>query len=261
MRDSAGLDAAEITRRLRDDGYAVIPRLLDDRAVDGIRRCLDAMLDEAAWGKGFDGTRTRRVWALLAKTRALDTAALHPLVLATTDQLIGPGSQFTMTYATEVHPGQSAQPLHYEQGVYPLPRDRDFVLTAIWAFSEFTAGNGATVVVPRSHRRDAGKPDPGDGVPIEMPAGSLLLMAGRTWHGAGANTSTVPRLAVVLDYVQPWLRPCEAHALIADPAEVRGLPPRLQELLGFGQASPYLGLIDGMHPRDWLAAASTGLAG
>jgi ectoine hydroxylase-related dioxygenase (phytanoyl-CoA dioxygenase family) len=91
-----------------------------------------------------------------------------------------------------------------------------------------------------------------------MPAGSVLLFLGRLWHGVGANTSTRPRLAVVIDYVQAWLRPCEAHTLSADPGQVRLLPQRLQELLGFNQPSPYLGFINGKHPREWLLSSQYG---
>lgn len=72
---------------------------------------------------------------------------------------------------------------------------------------------------------------------------AVLLFSGRLWHGAGANSSGGPRLRMVIDYVQPWLRPCEAHTLSADPGQVRQLPQRLQELLGF---------INGKHPREWL---------
>jgi hypothetical protein len=57
---------------------------------------------------------------------------------------------------------------------------------------------------------------------------------------------------VIIDYVQPWLRPCEAHSLSANLDQVRALPERLQELLGFNQATPYLGFIEGKHPRAWL---------
>jgi ectoine hydroxylase-related dioxygenase (phytanoyl-CoA dioxygenase family) len=107
-------------------------------------------------------------------------------------------------------------------------------------------------VVPGSHRGATARPLAKEAVPVEMPAGSVLLFTGRLWHGAGANSSAAPRLGVVIDYAQPWLRPCEAHTLSADLAQVRQLPWRLQELLGFYQPSPYLGFIDGRHPREWL---------
>jgi len=73
-----------------------------------------------------------------------------------------------------------------------------------------------------------------------------------------AEPCTRPRLGVVIDYAQPWLRPCEARTLSADPDQVRLLPQRLQELLGFNQPSPYLGFINGRHPREWLVNHSRG---
>jgi ectoine hydroxylase-related dioxygenase (phytanoyl-CoA dioxygenase family) len=243
---------AEVVDHLGQVGYAVLPGRLSGADLDAARAGLGALCEAADWGAGFDGTRTKRVWAPLATTRFMDKAALDQLVLAVVEQVIGPGSQFGNAAAIQVHPGQKAQVLHYEQGIYPLPRDRDVMLTALWALDDFTAANGATRIVPGSHRRPAGKPEPDETIPAEMPAGSVLLFSGRLYHGAGANTATAPRLGVVIDYIQPWLRPCEAHTLAAAPAEVRLLPQRLQELLGFNQASPYLGFINGKHPRDWL---------
>lgn len=245
--------ATEIARELKRTGYVVLPGRLDAQDLAAARAGLGSLLESADWGSPeFDGSKTKRVWAPLAVTRCMDKAALDPLVLAAVEDAIGPGAQFGNTCAIQVHPGQGAQVLHHEQGIYPLPRDRDVMLTALWALDDFTAANGATRVVPGSHLRPKGKADPGEAVPAEMPAGSVLLFSGRLYHGAGANTTSRPRLGVVIDYLQPWLRPCEAHTLSADPAEVRRLPERLQELLGFNQPTPYLGFINGRHPRDWL---------
>ncbi|MGD0701495.1 MAG: phytanoyl-CoA dioxygenase family protein [Trebonia sp.] len=245
-------ELADVSERLQRDGYAVLPGRLDDDLVATARSELGELLAAAPWGTGFDGTRTRRVWAPLAVTRCLDAAALDPLILAVVEQAVGPGTQFGTTCAVEVHPGQGVQVLHYEQNLYPLPRDRDVMLTAIWALDDFTAENGATRVVPASHESPARKPDQAETVPVEMPAGSVFLFSGRLYHGAGANVSDRPRLGVAIDYIQPWLRSCEAHTLSADPAQVRLLPQRLQELLGFNQPSPYFGFVNGQHPRDWL---------
>jgi ectoine hydroxylase-related dioxygenase (phytanoyl-CoA dioxygenase family) len=253
MRDDPQTELAAVNERLARDGYAVIPARLDVESVARARDELGGLLAAAPWGGGgFDGARTRRVWAPLAVTRCMDAAALDPLTLAVVEQVLGPGTQFGTTCAIQVHPGQGAQVLHYEQNLYPLPRDRDVMLGAIWALDDFTAENGATRVVPGSHEGPARKPDPGETVPVEMPAGSLLLFSGRLYHGAGPNSSDRPRLGVAIDYIQPWLRPCEAHTLSAGPAQARLLPRRLQELLGFNQPSPYFGFVNGQHPRDWL---------
>ena len=245
-------NSTEIARELERSGYAVIPDRMDDKDLAAAREELSALTSTAGWGSGFDGDRTKRVFALLAKTRCMDRAALDSLVLDVVEQVIGPGAQFSMTFATQVHPGQGAQVLHYDQGIYPVPRDRDVLLTAIWALDEFTASNGATLVVPGSHQPATSKPGPGEAVPVEMPAGSVLIFSGRLYHGAGPNNATRPRLAVIIDYQQPWLRPCEAHTLSSEPAQVRLLPQRLQELLGYNQPSPYFGFIDGQQPRQWL---------
>jgi ectoine hydroxylase-related dioxygenase (phytanoyl-CoA dioxygenase family) len=245
-------NSAEIAREVEHTGYAALRGRMDEHDLAAARNELSGLMAAVGWGSGFDGSRTKRVWALLGKTRCMDRAALDPVVLDVVEHAIGPGAQFSLTYATQVHPGQGAQVLHYEQGIYPLPRDRDVMVTAIWALDDFTASNGATRVVPGSHQPATGKPEPGQAVPVEMPAGSVLLFSGRLYHGAGANTATRPRLGVVIDYQQPWLRPCEAHTLSTDPAEVRRLPERLQELLGYNQPSPYLGFINGQHPRQWL---------
>jgi ectoine hydroxylase-related dioxygenase (phytanoyl-CoA dioxygenase family) len=245
----------EVEREIATNGYAIVPGLLGERDLAAARSQLGELAQTADWGTGFDGARTRRVWAPLAVTRCMDAAALDPLVLDVVERLIGPGAQFGNTCAIQVHSGQDAQVLHYEQGIYPLPRDRDVMISAIWALDDFTADNGATRVVPGSHLRPAGKPAAAETISAVMPAGSVLLFSGRLYHGGGANSSVRPRLGVVIDYLQPWLRPCEAHtlsALGADPAQVRGLPPRLQELLGFNQASRYLGFVNGQHPREWL---------
>jgi ectoine hydroxylase-related dioxygenase (phytanoyl-CoA dioxygenase family) len=225
---------------------------MSQQAVTVARAELGTLLDDARWGSGFDGTRTKRAWAPLAVTRCMDQAALAPLVLDAVDRAIGPGAQFGNTCAIQVHPGQHPQVLHYEQGIYPLPRDRDVMITALRALDDFTAANGATRIVPASHLRAAGKPGPAEAVPAQMPAGSVLLFSGRLYHGAGANTTERPRLGVVIDYIQPWPRPCEAHILSASHAEARQLPQRLQELLGFNQPTPYPGFVNGRHPREWL---------
>jgi Phytanoyl-CoA dioxygenase (PhyH) len=146
-------ELAEVTEQLERRGYAVMPSRLPGPDLTRAQQEIGALLATAGWGSGFDGSSTRRVWALLARTRCMDRAALDPLVLETVDQVIGPGAQFSLTQATQIHPGQAAQPLHYEQGIYPLPRDRDVMVSTIWALDDFTAANGGTLVVPGSATR------------------------------------------------------------------------------------------------------------
>ena len=58
--------------------------------------------------------------------------------------------------------------------------------------------------------------------------------------------------ATSLHYAVSWLRQVENHVLAVPPDVVRGLPERLQELLGYNVYPPFLGYVDGRHPRRLL---------
>ena len=89
-------------------------------------------------------------------------------------------------------------------------------------------------------------------IAAEVPAGSALVYLGNVWHGGGANTTDEPRLGVVLHYGRAWLRPAENHVLVVPPDVARTLSPRLQELLGYNICRPFIGYVDGRHPRKLL---------
>jgi ectoine hydroxylase-related dioxygenase (phytanoyl-CoA dioxygenase family) len=239
---------------LERDGYAVVEELLDVDAVAHARAELAAILDDTPNGRDdFEGHLTRRVYALFAKTRALDTAATHPLILGVLDEVLGE-YQLSAPTGIEIGAGEVAQPLHPDDALYPIPRPHtELVVNIMWPLDDFTEANGATRIVPGSHRWGTEYPDPDtETVAIEMPAGSALIYFGSVWHGGGANRTTQSRLGVVLHYAVGWLRPVENHVLAVAPAVVAGLPERLQELLGYNICSPFIGYVDGRHPRRLL---------
>src|SRR5436305_1559351 len=135
----------------------------------------------------------------------------------------------------------------------------------MWALDDFTEANGATRVVPGSHRWSDRQPvDPDETVTITMPAGSVLFIVGTLWHGGGANRTDRPRLGVLLEYAAGWLRQQENHVIAVPPEVVRTLDPRLQELLGYGIHPPFVGYVDGRHPRralDERASTTSDLSG
>ena len=53
----------------------------------------------------------------------------------------------------DIGPGESAQGLHRDDVVYPLSwPHQQVVLNTMWALDDFTEENGATLIVPGSHR-------------------------------------------------------------------------------------------------------------
>jgi ectoine hydroxylase-related dioxygenase (phytanoyl-CoA dioxygenase family) len=87
-----------------------------------------------------------------------------------------------------------------------------------------------------------------------MPAGSALVYLGSVWHGGGANTTGTSRLGVVMHYARAWLRPVENHVLVVPPDVAATLPERLQELLGYNICAPFIGYVDGRHPKKLLTS-------
>ena len=200
----------------------------------------------------FEGRRTTRVYGLPAKTRATDRLILHPRVVQILDDLLLPNPLLSAMQAINIHPGESVQPFHtdasFVQPESPHPKPL-FSIATVWAMTDFTKENGATLIVPGSHRLSAEEVDFSKAVPVEMSAGSVVVFASNLWHGGGANsTESDVREAITFQYCEPYLRPQENVLLGLDPAEARELDPKLQSMLGFSIHPPFIGHFDGVHP-------------
>jgi ectoine hydroxylase-related dioxygenase (phytanoyl-CoA dioxygenase family) len=246
----------DVAQRLLDDGYVVVTGMLDAGGVQAARADLDRILQSTRTGRNsFEGFGTQRIYALFAKTRTFDQAAIDPLLLGVLDQVLG-HYQLSAPVGIRIGPGEQAQILHRDDSIYPLPEPHPpVVVNTMWPLDEFTPENGATRFIPGSHAWEPGRgPAPGDEVEIAvMSPGSAMFYLGSLWHGGGANRIAQPRLGVILEYAAGWLRPQENHCL-AVPREIASqLQPRLQELLGYNIYPPFVGYVDGSHPRKVLS--------
>jgi ectoine hydroxylase-related dioxygenase (phytanoyl-CoA dioxygenase family) len=235
------------------DGYVVIERAVGPDVLDGVRAELAPYLDggaDAYRGRNdFEGFTTNRVYGLLAKAPSEAALVLHPRVTAILDAVLLPSYLLTANLAINLLPGETAQDLHFDDPFYKLPRPRPPVsISSIWAIDEFTAANGATEVVPGSHRWGEERPGADvELVPIEMPAGSVMVYSGTLWHRGGANTTDRPRLAISPQYCQPWARQQE-NMILSVGSAASSFPLQLQSLLGYSIHPPFMGHVDGRHP-------------
>ena len=237
---------------MAQDGYALVEDVLSPGEVAETKEDLERVLATTPEGRNdFEGHATRRIYALFAKTRRFDGPATHPLLLGVLDRFLG---QYQLSAPTgiQIGPGEVAQVLHRDDSIYPLPVPHgEVVLNTMWPLDDFTEANGATRIVPGSHRWEPGRrPRPDDAtITAEMRAGSVLFYTGSIWHGGGANRTDRPRLGVILEYAASWLRPQENHVLAVPREVASGLDERLQELLGYNIHPPFMGYVDGRHPR------------
>src|SRR3954447_25559785 len=187
-------DVADV---LVDEGYVVVSGLLPPAGIERAQRELRDVLARTPTGRNsFEGFTTRRVYALFAKTRAFDAPAIDPLLLGVLDRVLG-SYQLSAPVGIQIGPGEQAQVLHFDESVYPLERAvSPVVVNTMWPLDPFTVANGATRIVPGSHRWPAGR-IPTDDDPLvyaEIDPGDALFYLGNLWHGGGANTTDAPRL-------------------------------------------------------------------
>lgn len=207
----------------------------------------------------FAGRRTRRTGGLVARSPAAREIVAHPLVLAVARRVLAnaAGFQLHLTQMIAIGPGEPAQPVHRDQWAFdffPFPVGYEVQCNTIWAMCDFTEENGATRLVPGSHRREDGLAfEAADTIPATMPAGSVLLYTGSLYHGAGANRSDETRCGLNLTYSASWLRQEENQYLSVPPEVARTLSEDLLRLLGYARGAYALGYVDDMRdPLDVL---------
>jgi hypothetical protein len=242
-------------------GYVIIEDVFTPEEVDGVRAGVEPLWRHPAGRNEFEGFATRRLYSPLDDTEVLDPLVEHPLVLGLLDRLLAPNYLLSQLQVIDILPGEAAQALHTDDGFYGWPRPRPPLGAAtIIAIDDFTADNGATRLIPGSHRWGPRLPTSDEeaaAIPATMPAGSILVFVGTTWHSGGANRSDASRMCVTAQYCEPWVRPQESFLLSVTPERVARSSEHLQRLLGYSIHAPFIGFVRGMHPKRTLEGLPT----
>ena len=252
-----------VVEAIRRDGAVIVDRLVSNDLLDQMAAELEQSFAETDFGTDeFNGLHTRRTGALIAGSETARQLIQHPLVLGTTKEILSHSTNFQLhiTQAIAIGPDSPAQPIHRDQWAwdfFPFPDDYEVEVSAIWALTDFTEANGATRVVPGSHRAGDGKTYvEEDSVPAEMERGSVVIYTGSEYHGGGANLTDETRIGVQCSYAVGWLRQ-EENQYLSVPLDIaRKLPVDLLRLMGYEKGSFTLGYIDNM--RDPMHAVRAG---
>jgi ectoine hydroxylase-related dioxygenase (phytanoyl-CoA dioxygenase family) len=240
------------------DGYAIIDNAFPVDVADALREDLDRLervLGVVPAGNDFEGAATLRIYNLLVHGEFYQRIPTWDTVLPVVEGVLDPGCLISSLSSIVICPGETAQPIHSDDILIPLPKPRPpVVCNTMWAITDFTEANGATRLVPQSHLRD--NPTYGgdyETIPAEMAKGSVLVWDGALWHSGGANRTDERRYGIAMNYCAGFMRQQENQQLGVPPELVRTFSPRLQELVGYGVYNGLIGHIDKQRPSDLLA--------
>jgi ectoine hydroxylase-related dioxygenase (phytanoyl-CoA dioxygenase family) len=281
---AATTDPSVICAAIERDGGVIVDGLLEQSVVDRVNAEVEEVVgaadpDQEMFNpviKLFMGMQTKQVSGMpgVSPTFATDVMC-HPTLMAAADHFLLPSCaryQLNIGQLLQRGPGSDVQWLHRDEAVWedvPKPHP-ELQLASVIAFVDFTRENGATRIVPGSHRAPdrylshiervaTAPPDDDDIAYAEMAAGSAVIYLGGTIHGGGANTTDVARRGAHLSYCLGWLRTEENNYLSTPPDVAAKLPRQAQELLGYAvhdaveRGGGYLGMVRMQDPVELLA--------
>lgn len=264
-RFDASAAPEQVAEGLAQAGCAIVERLASASQREEALRELAPYLDATPVGADeFAGHRTRRTGGLIARSPRCRDFVAHPFVQDVVGRVLAHATnyQLHLTQMIAIGPGEPAQLIHRDQWAFdffPFPSGYEVQCNTIWAMDDFTERNGATRVIPGSHKlADKLQFQASDTVPAEMPAGSVVFYTGSLYHGAGANRSDHVRHGLNLTYAVAWLRQEENQYLSVPPELARTLPDPLLRLMGYARGAYALGYVDDVRdPLDALRGTNT----
>ena len=258
------MDTDSAARCIREDGYTVVPDFLDEETVRRLCTDMAPVFDDIGSRMTEEyGQQTVHTHNLLAKTRAVDDVLLDNRLLGLIEAVLGPDFQISGVAAMRPAPGDRRQRMHQDDGHYPIPRPHPpLIVNTLIALDPFTRENGATEVVPDSHRSVDRVDQEAPTVSVEMPAGALLLWEGALWHrGGGNSTADAYRRSINVNFNLAWLKQRENQFIGVPPEVVVRMPEKLQALIGYKLTNFGLGTVDYRNPIETVRRRLAEVAG
>ncbi|MDR3500941.1 MAG: phytanoyl-CoA dioxygenase family protein [Parvibaculum sp.] len=241
-RTEAACDLDVHAEELRLIGFTVLDSGLAPERVADLRNRIAPVV--ALQTEEFGGSEAMRqigdadtARAMLAYDEAFLDLVKNPRLLGLVERMLGGYFILSQQNSIVIHPGETHHQIRFHRDLpyQHFVSSRPLALNALFCADAFTEENGATVVVPGSHKME---PFPSDEAirrlerPVAAPAGSFIVLDAMTFHRGGQNMTNRPRHGVNHVFVQPFMR-----QQIDLPALLKGRhadDPVLARLLGYG---------------------------
>jgi ectoine hydroxylase-related dioxygenase (phytanoyl-CoA dioxygenase family) len=229
-------------RQLDEQGYVVLRDCMGGDLLSELRRRILELFDEEGDRAGHEFKQeehAHRLSNLVDKGEVFQRAVALPVVLEHVRHVLGAGMKLSSLNARSADPRtDEGQPLHVDMG--GIPDEKGYwVCNTVWLLDDFTPDNGATRMIPGSHkwgtRPQDVLPDPMAQHPDEIlligKAGSIAVMNAHMWHGGTANRTSSPRLAMHSFYCRNDKPQQQYQKQLLRPDVQAALGPELRALL------------------------------
>ena len=226
-------DLTPYTRELDELGLTIVPREvlgLPPDFFEGLARAILRVAKERTGATFDDGVPSGRfsgrtgeigqffVTHMVYEDPVFERVLTHPVKKALMTHMLGPQHRLSVSNAwikwqtPDEWEGPITTGMHADQGQVPPPWNpgAPHVGNMNWLLTDYTKKDGAFAYVPRSHLE--GRLPRGDeavkrAVPVEAPAGSLVMFQGGTWHGAFRKETAGLRLSMHGLHCRPYYLP------------------------------------------------------
>jgi len=239
-------------RQLDEDGFVLLAGVMDGDLLARLRARIGELFVQEGDRAGHEfrtEEHARRLANLVDKGDVFQQAVAWPALLEYVRYVLGPDIKLSSLNARSADPhSDEGQPLHVDMSAIPDERGY-WVCNTVWMLDDFTPENGATRMVPGSHKWGTRPQDALDDPMAPHPrevlltgrAGSIAVMNAHLWHGGTANGTSAPRLAMHAfycrrdkpqqQYQKGLLRPEVQARLTADQRDILALDdPRNDEM-------------------------------
>lgn len=226
-------DRAQMLRDIDRCGLAIVPDVLTGDTLVRTREAVyRAAESDRARGREqrllldyADDTSNQRIANVLSRDPLFEDLAFHPLAIGLLKEVVGWPALLSNLSANITGPGGGEMVLHADQLFVPEPWPaRPQGMNVAWCLDDFTAANGATRVVPGSHRLNRmpeGDEAALDGVAIEAAAGSLFVFESRLWHKTGNNITAAETRAGVFAWYSSHIYRSQENWFLSLRPEIR----------------------------------------
>ena len=274
---TGGLEAAK--SHLDEHGYCIVEEAISTAAALRERLTEQAEAEAQLGATRILPDKKQLVYFLLNKGQAFRDLLFHPTMRRLVEHVIGPRyllssynghlalpggtTRFhtdqwwmppptTAAKRTLLRPGsmdRDAHRGHYQlgaEGMNPVALAPACVCNVMWTIDDFTAENGATIVVPGSHlcgrEPDRELDANADWRPAVAPAGSFIVLDGRVWHSTGENRTDRPRIGLTTNFCAWQFRQQENLAMGVSAEVLANASTELLDLIGFRPTFGYGGI-------------------